>query len=100
MNLTNLRIPMIYLVQHTRRFRRQSKKIECDKKLRIKLAEVIYQLANGIPLEKRYRIHLLQGAYQGCLELHIKPNLLLIYRYRENQILLLEAFGSHNELFG
>ena len=38
--------------------------------------------------------------YKDCYECHIEPNWLLIYKYEENDlVLLLVNTGSHNSLF-
>ena len=64
------------------------------------LEEVIYQLSQGIPLEPKYRNHMLIGDYTGYYECHIKPDWLLIYLI-ENDILTLTLIGtgSHSDLF-
>jgi len=36
----------------------------------------------------------------GMRELHVKPDLLLIYRKIENESLQLVRLGSHSEIFG
>ena len=42
------------------------------------LNDVIYKLANDIPLPKEKKDHALQGNYVGYRECHIKPDWLLI----------------------
>ncbi len=44
--------------------------------------------------------HDLTGNWKGYRECHIKPDLLLIYRKPNNEILRLVRLGSHSELFG
>ena len=89
---------MIYAIKTTKSFRKKYGKVSEQKKFKAKIDSVIFQLAHAIPLERRYFIHPLQGEYQDCFELHVRPNLLLIYRYEETTILL-KAIGSHSELF-
>ena len=66
-----------------------------------KIAFIIDLLHSGIPIPKVYYNHKLQGKYDGMYELHIRPNLLLIYEKDEStKIITLISLGSHPELFG
>ena len=52
-------------------------------------------------LEPKYRNHHLidDKTYRDCLECHLKPDWLLVYKYiNNNLVLLLIAIGSHSEL--
>ena len=62
--------------------------------------EVIEKLSNGEILEQKYSDHKLKGNYREYRECHIKPDLLLIYKKKED-ILVLTCIdlGSHSELF-
>ena len=64
------------------------------------LETVLYVLANDQPLDVRYRDHDLSNNWAGYRECHIKPDLLLIYRQHDDDILKLARLGSHSELFG
>ena len=66
------------------------------------LNDVIYKLANDIPLPKEKKDHALRGNYVGYRECHIRPDWLLIYRKTDNnelQILELVRTGTHSDLF-
>ena len=71
------------------------------------LNDVIYKLANDIPLpkekkRKEKKDHALRGNYVGYRECHIRPDWLLIYRKTDNnelQILELARTGTHSDLF-
>lgn len=63
-------------------------------------AEVIYNLANDLPLAVHYKDHALIGNWSGFRECHIKPDLLLIYLKKDDDILQLVRLGSHSHLFG
>lgn len=65
------------------------------------LDEVIDYLRQGIPLESKYKDHILKGKFKGFHECHIKPDWLLIYLI-EDDILTLTLIntGSHADLFG
>jgi mRNA interferase YafQ len=64
------------------------------------LKKVIDLLAEQKPLSPKYNDHQLSGGWKQYRELHVswKPDLLLIYRIQENQ-LILQRTGSHEELF-
>ena len=64
------------------------------------LWNVVIALANNMSLPQKYRDHLLAGEYEGCRECHVKPDLLLVYRYEGEDLLILERLGSHSEIFG
>ena len=64
------------------------------------LVSVLTALANDQPLEPKHRDHDLSGDWAGYRECHIRPDLLLIYRKSNGNILRLARLGSHSELFG
>ena len=64
------------------------------------LIEVLYKLLNDEILPEKYRDHHLSGDWLGYKECHIKPDLLLIYKQSEDNMLRLARLGSHSELFG
>lgn len=64
------------------------------------LRPVLLALVTDQPLEPKYRDHELIGDWGGYRECHIKPDLLLIYRKSEADVLRLARLGSHSQLFG
>lgn len=89
---------MVYTVFRTTTFKKSFKKLQEKEKEQV--FEIIEKLINGETLEKKYRNHLLTGNFQGCIECHIKPDLLLIYKIIENEIeLVLVEVGTHSQLF-
>lgn len=64
------------------------------------LEEVINQLLQEEPLEKRYRDHGLAGDYLGFRGCHILPDWLLIYAVDKKQLILTASrTGTHADLF-
>ena len=61
--------------------------------------EVTGALRNGVAMKEKYCDHDLKGKWLGFRECHIKPDLLLIYKKRDNCIQLVRI-GSHSELYG
>ena len=64
------------------------------------LLQILVQLACDEALDGRCRDHALGGKWAGYRECHVKPDLLLIYRKVDGDILRLARLGSHSELFG
>jgi mRNA interferase YafQ len=64
------------------------------------IVPVLMALASDLSLQPRLRDHELSGDWAGYRECHVKPDLLLIYRKTENDLLRLARLGSHSELFG
>ena len=55
-------------------------------------------LATDQPLAEKHRDHLLGGEWKDHRDCHIKPDLVLIYRKLEQDVLQLVRLGSHSEL--
>jgi mRNA interferase YafQ len=64
------------------------------------VSHVVSLLAGDKALSDKNRDHALSGAWSDHRECHLKPDLLLIYRKPDEQILQLVRVGSHSELFG
>ena len=63
------------------------------------LENVIRKLANQEKLEERYCDHQLSGEWQDFRECHIRPDWLLIYLVKSDELILtLTRTGSHSEL--
>ena len=62
------------------------------------LFAIIDNLANDIALELRYHDHFLNGIWSDHRDCHIKPDLILIYRKWDIDILQLVRLGSHSQL--
>ncbi len=90
---------MKYSVFRTTSFKKAFKKLTSKNQNAILV--VIEKLANGQILEAKYKDHLLSSNFKGCRECHIKPDLLLIYRIKDEimELALVET-GSHSSLFG
>ena len=91
---------MKYEIRFTAQFKKDWKRAKKQGKNMEKLLAVIEQLANGEPLEEKYRDHDLSGNYKGCRECHVEPDWLLIYEINHDVlVLMLYRVGSHSELF-
>lgn len=64
------------------------------------LKEIVTKLANGEPLDAKYKDHQLSGNWIGHRECHIQPDWLLVYRYEDDVLVLtLTHTGTHSDLF-
>lgn len=91
-----------YDVQYSAQFKKSLKKIIKQGKDIDKLLDIVDKLANKEELESRFKNHKLikDKYYVDCYECHIEPDWLLVYKYNENElILLLVNKGSHSEVF-
>ena len=91
---------MKYIIRPTSRFQRDLKRAAKRGYHTELLTAVIKKLADGVPLEQRYRDHALTGDYAGSRECHITPDWLLIYEIDGDTLLLyLLRTGTHSDLF-
>ena len=91
-----------YEVKGTTSFKKQFKKVIRQGKDINKFIEILNSLASGENLDKKYKDHALidNKHYKRCRECHIESDWLLVYKYNnEELILLMVGIGSHSELF-
>ena len=89
-------------IDYTSDFKKQLKKIVKQGKDTSLLLEIVTRLANYEELDPKYKNHHLinDKTYRDCMECHLKPDWLLVYKYiNDNLVLLLVTTGSHSELF-
>lgn len=82
----------------TSQFRKDQKRMQKRGADMNKLREVILLLASEKALPAKYRDHALAGEWQGCRDLHIEPDWLLIYEICGNTLGLART-GTHADLF-
>lgn len=83
-------------------FRRDYKRVAKGRQadaLETLLIDIVTILASDHALEPRFRDHPLGGDWIGYRECHVRPDLLLIYRKADGNVLRLARLGSHSELF-
>lgn len=87
-------------IKYATTFKKDFKRIVkrgCDIKL---LEAVIELLANEKQLPEKYKDHNLTGDYADCRECHITPDWLLIYKIKDDELILyLTRTGTHSDLF-
>lgn len=66
--------------------------------LEVDFVAIATLLANDQPLPERHRDHPLSGDWKDHRDCHIKPDLVLIYRKSDGDVLQFVRLGSHSEL--
>ena len=89
------------LLKYSSRFKKDLKAYKHDKPVLNDLEEVLDLLLEGKSLPAKNRNHRLSGEFSDCFECHIRPDVILIYKYHENILhILLLRIGSHSRIFG
>lgn len=86
---------------YSKEYKKDIKKARRQGRDETELDEVIYKLANDIPLPISKKDHELKGKFKGIRECHVSPDWLLLYN-KENgalNILNLLRLTSHSEIF-
>lgn len=87
-------------IERTTKFKRDYKREKrTDPGLDSVMVPVIELLATDAPLPEKLRDHGLSGNWAGYRDCHVRPDLVLIYAKRDDDILSLVRLGSHSELF-
>jgi mRNA interferase YafQ len=89
-------------IERTNAFRRdfkREKRGQHRRDIEASLMVAVSLLAEDLPLPEKNRDHALAGEWSDHRECHLKPDLLLIYRKPDADILQLVRLGSHSELF-
>ncbi len=88
-------------IEYSNRFRRDLKrelKGQHRKALEADLSALVDLLASDAPLPPRYQDHGLSGDWISYRDCHLKPDLVLIYRKIDSEILRLARIGSHADV--
>ena len=91
-----------YEVLYSNSFKKDVKKVKRQGKDITKLDKVINDLSLGKKLDAKYKNHKLNNNkyFIDCMECHIEPDWLLVYKIKEKElILLLVSTGSHSKTF-
>jgi mRNA interferase YafQ len=90
-------------IEYTGAFRRdfkREKKGQHRRELDSLVSGMVSLLAEDQGLPEKNRDHRLSGDWDDHRECHLRPDLLLIYRKPDTEVLQLVRLGSHSELFG
>jgi len=90
-------------IKRSSAFKRDYKRVKLtpkySKSLESLVLKILELLVLDSPLPGHFRDHALSGDWDGYRECHLKPDLLLIYKKVEPNLLKLARLGSHSELF-
>lgn len=92
---------MNYKIKYSKEFKKSLKKVIKQGKDIKKLFYVVDLLSKKQPLDLKYRDHQLYNdkRFKGCRDIRIEPDWILIYKYLEDEIvLLLVNTGSHSKV--
>ena len=92
---------MARTVKRTAQFRRDFKRAKRGVHgghLDATLLETLELLVADVPLPSRYVDHPMKGQYGDCRDCHLRPDLVLVYRKRDDDILELIRIGTHAQL--
>ena len=90
-----------YKIKYSKEFKKSLKKVIKQGKDIDKLLDVVNLLSKKEELDSKYRDHALYNdkRFKNCRDCHIEPDWLLIYKYLEEElILLLVNTGSHSDV--
>ena len=91
-------------IEETGNFKRAKRRIEKGGRYRKAIKErfipALIKLANDIPLDYSYHDHALTGDMEGYRDCHITFDLVLVYKYQGDDVLVLEDIGTHSEVLG
>lgn len=87
-------------LKYSKQFKKDLKKYKNDETVLRELGSVLDELISGKKLSAKYSNHQLIGEFKNCYECHVRPDVLLIYKIEENEIVvLLLRIGSHSKLY-
>ena len=92
------------MIERSSAFKRDFKRIHSNPRHRGNIDALLLMTIDLLVIDKvlplKLRDHDLIGEWRGHRECHIKPDVLLIYKKPDPQLLLLARLGSHSDLFG
>lgn len=86
------------IVDFTRQFKKDFKKYQHKQKVIDEFNDLLEILVDQRKIPEKFQDHPLVGNYKGSRECHIRPDVLLVYDITGN-VLTLQRFGTHSELF-
>jgi mRNA interferase YafQ len=91
------------MIERSSAFKRDFKRIYANPRHKNNIEGLLLMALDLLVLDKVLPVHLrdhdLIGEWRGHRECHIKPDVLLIYKKPDPQILWLARLGSHSNLF-
>lgn len=90
----------MFLLKYSKQFKKDLRLYKHNRAALVQLEKVLNILIKGEKLPLKNYNHRLAGEFKDCFECHIKPDIILIYKVEESEIIvLLLRIGSHAKLF-
>lgn len=90
----------MFRLKYSSRFKKDLKCYKNNKAVLIELEKILDILIKVDKLPVKNLNHSLSGEFKGCFECHIEPDVLLIYKIENKEVMiLLLRVGSHSKLF-
>lgn len=89
-------------IKASSQFKRDIKRYKNDPSAIADISSVVSALSADIPLDPSYCDHPLKGAWLGCRDCHVRPDLILVYSKTDTSsvsVLFLYRVGSHAHVF-
>lgn len=86
-------------LRFSHKFKKDFKRYRNDPVKLEKLKDMLRRLENEEQIPPEFHLHPLTGEYAGCMECHIGPDFLLIWRDETTGVIYIIRLGSHSELF-
>lgn len=87
-------------IHHSKQYRKSYKRLARSGAFdSVEVNKVINTLASGKKLSEAYKDRSLSGGFLGYRECHIRPDLVIIYKLIEGELLVITDIGSHSEMF-
>lgn len=86
-------------LRFSHQFKKDFKRYRSMPKRVAELNYILTILARGEDIPVENKPHQLTGDYRGCMECHIGPDYLLIWRDEKEDVVYIVRLGSHSELF-
>ena len=92
------------IARHTKKFRRDYKRLSRSQKRSIrKLDEIVRSLVRGKKPDRSCHDHGLHGPWKGCRDCHVEGDLILVYELSKNdhkqEVITFHAVDNHEHLF-
>ena len=90
----------MFALKYSGQFKKDLKKYKHKDTVLKELENVLDILIKGDKLPSKYFNHCLVGEFKDCFECHVKPDILLVYKVKKEEIIiLLLRIGSHSDVF-
>ena len=90
----------MFCLKYSSHFKKDLKAYKYDKSVLVESEKVLDVLVKGKSLPEKNHNHSLKGIFKDCLECHIKPDIILVYKIEKLELtVLLLRFGSHSDIF-